>query len=153
MCAVILPSLEQESLWDGAGRWWGCWQAGRLVAALWVDSCQGCVGAGVSVKECWGVVCQSTVGGKLQPPWEIPAQARWRGVGLRESMGTGALLASWVENVHSELVPTGIHVSRLEGRGGKWCPPALLFLEKSPKDPASLAYALRLANKFPSYEP
>lgn len=27
-------------------------------------------------------------------------------------------------------VPTGVHISRLGGWGGKWCPPAFFFLEE-----------------------
>lgn len=33
------------------------------------------------------------------------------------------------------LVLAGVHESMMESQGGKWCPPASLFLEKSPKDP------------------
>lgn len=37
-------------------------------------------------------------------------------------------------SIGAVLVLAGVHVSRLGGRGGKCQLPALLFLEKSPKD-------------------
>lgn len=44
------------------------------------------------------------------------------------------MVASSVESVGSVLVPTHVPVFRLEDGGGKWCPSAPLFLEKSPID-------------------
>ena len=59
---------------------------------------------------------------------------RWRGWVHRTIQGWGMLLPSWVESVHATLIAADVHVSR-QGKGEGMHPPALLFLEKSPKDP------------------
>lgn len=46
-----------------------------------------------------------------------------------------------------------VHVSRLGAGRGKWHPPALLFLENFPRDPAPPAQTLRLVNKSPFEAP
>jgi len=52
-------------------------------------------------------------------------------VGGGGSQEIGVLLTSYVENVLTVLIPTGVPAYRLQGLGGKWCPPAIFFLEKS----------------------
>lgn len=78
MCGYLPLSPGQESLWSGAGPCQGCLHIDRLVAPLWINSCQGhnwkwLVRRGMSgwthgsAGSCW-----STVGVDLQPLRKTP---------------------------------------------------------------------------------
>lgn len=62
------------------------------------------------------------------------AEGEVEGHDHRRMQGQAALLASYVESVCVELVPTGVSISRLGVKGRKWYLLALLFLEMSPED-------------------
>lgn len=53
-----------------------------------------------------------------------------------------------MESVGAVLVPPAVPVSRLQGREGKWYLPALLFLEKSPKDPCPSSTGSEISKHF-----
>lgn len=108
---------------------------------------------GVEQDPCW-----FTARGDLQPPGKTPAKTGIEGVDSQKS----AKVEHSVSKVGREssccvgthcAVSTIVCVSRLGGREGKLCPPALLFLVKSPKDPCPPAQALLLVNKSLSHKP
>ena len=55
MCGDLSPSLEQKSLWSGAGPCQDCLHSARLVPLFWISSDQEHIGRGVSVAECVAV--------------------------------------------------------------------------------------------------
>ena len=86
------------------------------------------------------MVCQqglhlSAVGRSLPQPEKTPAQARMEGASKKEYVGVGLTVSqlSGVLALYWFLLVSML--SRLGAGEGKWCPPVLLFLEKSPKDP------------------
>lgn len=120
--------------------------AGHMVLA-WFDEVYCERGAGAAFENCFiagGSESTEELGpGELQPGllWEgtCCCPKLWRLVRL-ERADLQKHVRHAVSNLCGKcaaLVPARVHVNRVVAQGGKWCPPALLFLGKSPQDPCS----------------
>lgn len=153
----------------------------QLVAPLWTDSCQGQVHKSmwgwvhIVRKLCTGLLQERTCG---LDNWQGLLCRKCRGGACGASKVTASLLwkGTWS---HFRKLPHQVGGERFEeeqtrwkafalcwflrvfmylvwgGRGweGKWCLPALFFLEKSLNHPCPYSTVLRLINKYPSCMP
>lgn len=113
-------SQVRKSLWCGVIPCWGCLHiAARLIELLWMGWGQEHIGVGRSARESQGRVCNIAMFAQVccgRGP-RVEAWLEW--CNPRRMLQRGILLVSYVASIVAVLVPAGICVSMLEGRGGK----------------------------------
>ena len=135
--ASLKAACTLQGLWHCFG-----WDPTKgVLARLQGNAGAGCVVSARFVQVCCGRRPRATLGNSGHRAVE------------GESSGECAITKVGKEHWCIVPLPLRVSVSRVWGRGRKWCPPAPLFLERSLVIPAPLRPALRLVDKSPSHMP